>query len=74
MTLVRWGREGYLTSGPTPRGPVYDPESVKRQARIYWATARFRRDTRPDWLKAEVPHYQPRGCVSAPKRESRASA
>ncbi|MBN9272603.1 MAG: helix-turn-helix domain-containing protein [Mesorhizobium sp.] len=73
-TIVRWASEGLLVSGQTRRGPVYDPESVKRQARIYWASARFHRDTRPDWLKAEIPHYQPRRSRAARLVEARTPA
>lgn len=60
-TLANWADQGLVTTAGTSRGPVYEPESVKTQARAYWATARFVRDLRPDWLKAEVPIYQPRG-------------
>jgi hypothetical protein len=68
-TLGNWAEQGLVTAAGTSRGPVYEPESVKAQARAYWANARFVRDLRPDWLKAEVPIYQPRGRRGAAKTQ-----
>lgn len=52
-TLIRWGDDGTVERRHADDGWRYQLESVKARARRYWATARFKRPTLPDWLIAE---------------------
>lgn len=53
-TVRRWAADGEIDRVATTQGWRYPRASLRRRARVYWKTARFLRDLRPAWLKAEA--------------------
>lgn len=53
-TLGDWAKQCLVIREHSPAGFRYDRESIKSQARVFWQTSPWRRDTRvPQWLKDE---------------------
>ena len=55
-TIAKWAKDGALKTTMSPQGCLYLKASVRKKAREFWRSSRFKRANPPAWLSAGQAH------------------